>query len=77
MLTQCYLGELYKRGSLPVPAQLLPRPEAIPGRRRSPAGRERAGTSPDRKTDGRERTDTSPGREADGRVRTGPEGADR
>ena len=32
MLTQCYLGELYKRGSLPVPAQLLPRPEAIPGR---------------------------------------------
>ena len=32
MLTQCYLGELYKRGSLPVPAQLLPRPEAIPAR---------------------------------------------
>jgi len=32
MLTQCYLGELYKRGSLPVPAQLLPRPEAFPGR---------------------------------------------
>ena len=32
MLTQCYLGELYKRGSLPVPAQLLPRPEAIPCR---------------------------------------------
>ncbi len=32
MLTQCYLGELYKRGSLPVPAQLLPRAEAIPGR---------------------------------------------
>ncbi|GEM_PF-3073112 len=27
MLTQCYLGELYKRGSLPVPAQLLPRAE--------------------------------------------------
>ena len=31
MLTQCYLGELYKRGSLPVPVQLLPRPETIPG----------------------------------------------
>ena len=89
MLTQCYLGELYKRGSLPVPAQLLPRPEAIPGRPgagghfpggRAAGGRKANGQVPTasggRKADGRERAGTSPGREADGRERTGAEGAD-